>query len=85
MGFVASGTGRTLCGEQNSRPEEKDQHAHSSISREILRVKRLDDPYRTHHSARRNRGRDLRKQIKDLEEENAILKKAMRIFTNDRK
>lgn len=29
--------------------------------------------------------RDLHKRIRDLEEENAILKKAMRIFTNDRK
>ena len=29
--------------------------------------------------------RDRQKRIRDLEEENAILKKAMRIFTNDRK
>ncbi|AUW93067.1 transposase [Sulfobacillus thermotolerans] len=29
--------------------------------------------------------RDLQRRIRDLEEENAILKKAMRIFTNDRK
>ncbi|PWI57497.1 transposase [Sulfoacidibacillus thermotolerans] len=29
--------------------------------------------------------RDMQKRIRDLEEENAILKKAMRIFTNDRK
>ncbi|SMC06855.1 transposase [Sulfobacillus thermosulfidooxidans DSM 9293] len=28
---------------------------------------------------------DLQRRIRDLEEENAILKKAMRIFTNDRK
>ena len=29
--------------------------------------------------------RDLEREIRDLREENAILKKAMRIFTNDRK
>lgn len=29
--------------------------------------------------------RDLQKQIRDLEEENRILKKAMRIFANDQK
>ncbi len=29
--------------------------------------------------------RDMQRKIKDLEEENAILKKAMRIFANDRK
>ena len=29
--------------------------------------------------------RDRQKRIRDWEEENAILKKAMRIFTNDRK
>lgn len=29
--------------------------------------------------------RELQRRIRDLEEENAILKKAMRIFTNDRK
>ncbi len=29
--------------------------------------------------------RALERRIRDLEEENAILKKAMRIFTNDRK
>ena len=45
MGFVASGTGRTLYGEQNSRPERKDKHTNGSISREILRMKRLDYPY----------------------------------------
>jgi transposase len=28
--------------------------------------------------------RDMQRKIKDLEEENAILKKAMRIFANDR-
>lgn len=29
--------------------------------------------------------RDLRKRLRDLEEENKILKKAMRIFTNDQR
>lgn len=29
--------------------------------------------------------RDLQRRVRDLEEENAILKKAMRIFANDRK
>nr|WP_026859570.1 transposase [Jeotgalicoccus psychrophilus] len=29
--------------------------------------------------------RDLQKKMRDLEEENKILKKAMRIFTNDQK
>lgn len=29
--------------------------------------------------------RDLQRRLRDLEEENAILKKAMRIFTQDRK
>lgn len=29
--------------------------------------------------------RDLEREIRELREENAILKKAMRIFTNDRK
>ncbi|NMP25218.1 transposase [Sulfobacillus sp. DSM 109850] len=29
--------------------------------------------------------RELQKRLRDLEEENAILKKAMRIFANDRK
>lgn len=29
--------------------------------------------------------RDLQRRVRDLEEENAILKKAMRIFTHDRK
>ncbi|MEZ2457711.1 transposase [Salinicoccus roseus] len=29
------------------------------------------------------RERDLQKQLRDMEEENKILKKAMRIFTND--
>ena len=29
--------------------------------------------------------RDLQRRIRDLEEENAILKKAMRLVTNDRK
>jgi transposase len=28
---------------------------------------------------------ELRRQVRDLQEENAILKKAVRIFTNDRK
>lgn len=36
-------------------------------------------------SAEDERDRDLQKQLRDLEEENKILKKAMRIFTNDQK
>ena len=36
-------------------------------------------------SPENQRERDLQKQLRDLEEENKILKKAMRIFTNDQK
>ncbi|CAD2081939.1 hypothetical protein GCM10007275_06650 [Jeotgalicoccus coquinae] len=36
-------------------------------------------------SSEKQEERDLQKQIRDLEEENRILKKAMRIFANDQK
>jgi len=36
-------------------------------------------------SSENQRERDLQKQLRDLTEENRILKKAMRIFTNDPK
>lgn len=36
-------------------------------------------------SSEKQEERDLQKQIRDLEEENRILKKAMRIFANEQK